>query len=624
MSGKLNQHTRLVIGVSLLLLILALAGCGGGPTPAPAQPTSPPPAPTATSAAPTATVAAPASPTVVAVQPTATKAAVVVPTTSTGFGNAVPSGGKLGAEGNFATSGNYLSDFGFRSDASGFSFENYGAGNYTNLTADEMRRFFGDRACASLAEGKCVLHPQIQEIMEAWNKSMAGGHCYGFSVAALRFYQKQLNPADFGGATIADLKIDGNEKLQREIAYAFAFQFLRAVRETMIGGTPNDVLDKLSELLKPGASAPESWTIGFFKAEGGGGHAVTPYAVEDLGNGIFAVIIYDNNFPKATRAILFDRNQNRWSYQASINPSVPAELYYGDAQTKSLFLFPTNPGTKLLTSYQQCPVCLPRDGERIAGVAAPDSVGLTPKFNIIFLERDPKAPLHLLVTDEQGRRSGYLPDGKLVSEIPGVQVERPFMSSDVWNEDEEPTYYIPVGMKFTITIDGSLLKAASAADVVMVGPGYDLGVENIKLNPGQKDTLTLSPDGSQLSYKTASSEAPDIILGLEQKDGDYAFLVKGVDLDGGGVVNVGLNLAKGQLSIGSRDSKKPGTYGLVMHRIDQKGEQTFSHDDDIVLAPGDTAYLDFGKWAGKGSTIPLEIDHGSKGKIDEIIELTSR
>ena len=248
-----------------------------------------------------------------------------------------------------------------------------------------------------------------------------------------------------------------------------------------------------------------------------------------------------------------------------------------------------------------------------------------PKFNIVYLERDAKTPIHLLITDDQNHRLGYLPDGKFVNEIPGADVENSFAGTDVWNEQEEPGYYVPVGIKFTVTVDGSLLKAPADSEVVMIGPGYDVGLQGLKLAPGQKDTLTFSPDGSQMSYKTTSSESPDIIVGFEDKAADYAFLVKGVDLAGGGVINIGLKLDKGQLSINTTGSQKPGAYGLTMDRITSTSDQTFTHDDDIVLAPGDTAYLDFGKWNGdKATPLALEIDHGSKGTIDETVQLTSK
>jgi len=507
--------------------------------------------------------------------------------------------------------GTVVADLGFRPDAHGLPFENYGAGNYTNLTPVEMRRIFGDAVCGALDGDTCTLTPPAQEWMTRQNTSMDGGHCYGFSVFALRMFTKQITPADFGVSSVADLKIEGNEKLQREIAYSFVYQYFDPVRASAWAGAPNAVLDKLTELLKSGANG-DSFTIGFFNAQGGGGHAVTPYAVEDRGNGTVAVQVWDNNFPKTARAILFDRNANAWSYVASINPNEPASEYKGDAQTQSLFLFPTNPGS----SKQACPFCQGSGTSRLAnGLAAP-----TDRFNQIFLDGDPSNHAHLLIKDEQGKRYGYLSDGKFVTEIPGVKHIIPF-TGDLWKDSEEPEYYVPVGMKFTLTIDGSLLKKSDTADVVMIGPGYDVGIEGIALAPGQKDTVTFAPDGTTLSYKTAGSESPDITVGIETKGADWAFTVKGFKMDGGGTINVALNNAKGQLSVNVAGTKGPGTYGLYADRIEGKGAQSFGHDN-ITLAPGDTAYLNFGQWQGGKSAMALDLDKGSDGTIDETVQLS--
>ena len=180
---------------------------------------------------------------------------------------------------------------------------------------------------------------------------MAGGHCYGFSVASLLFWKKQQAIADFGAATTPDLPVATSAAVQQDIAYSWAFQTLDSVNNAAIKGTPNDVLDQLIAALKP--DAPETYTIGIYKADGTGGHAVTPYAVEDKGGGLMDVLIYDNNYPKVTRAIAFDRNANTWSYDAATNPSEPSELYQGDTNTKSFELDPTNVGIPT----QPCPFC---------------------------------------------------------------------------------------------------------------------------------------------------------------------------------------------------------------------------------------------------------------------------
>jgi len=86
---------------------------------------------------------------------------------------------------------------------------------------------FGDQACQSLQDNTCILQPQLKELMDKWNKSMEGGHCYGFSEASLRFYMKQLNPSDFGASSVSSLPLDANDKLQREIAYSFIGQNCR-------------------------------------------------------------------------------------------------------------------------------------------------------------------------------------------------------------------------------------------------------------------------------------------------------------------------------------------------------------------------------------------------------------
>src|SRR5581483_4317774 len=238
------------------------------------------------------------------------------------------------AQAAYTPSGPLLADDGFRPEANSFGVANYGdklddGSTPTNLTPAEMQKLFGNGVCVDAKSGKCDLTPEAQQYMTKTNTDMAGGHCYGFSVAALLFWNGQVQPTAFGGPNTPGLAIPGNAVLQQEIAYTWAFQTLPQVRAAQITGTPNDIIAKLKQVLVP--KPTETYTIAIFKRDGTGGHAVTPYAIEDAGGGIDKILIYDNNYPKVTRAITVDTNANTWKYDAATNPSQPSVLYEGDA-----------------------------------------------------------------------------------------------------------------------------------------------------------------------------------------------------------------------------------------------------------------------------------------------------
>ena len=76
--------------------------------------------------------------------------------------------------------------------------------------------------------------------------------------------------------------------------------------------------------------------MGIYLPDGSGGHAITPYAVEDLGNGTARILVYDNNWPKDSRFIEVDTINNSWRYLASASPDEPNSLYSGNASTRNL------------------------------------------------------------------------------------------------------------------------------------------------------------------------------------------------------------------------------------------------------------------------------------------------
>jgi hypothetical protein len=294
---------------------------------------------------------------------------------------------------------------------------------------------------------------------------------------------------------------------------------------------------------------------------------------------------------------------------ASTNPHEPASEYAGNAETKTLTITATPP--RLET--QVCPFCdAPTTGYQggAKGLAVEEA-----GFNQIWLEGEG----NLIITDKDGKRTGFV-DGQFVSEIPGVQFDV-LRSDDLWKDSQEPTYYVPVGMEFNVTVDGSQLQEASVSSVTMIGPGYDLAVDNINLDPGQQDMIDFGPDGKTISYTSEFTESPDILLGLETPGADYAFFVKGADTEEGATVTLKLDDANGVLTIDTEKNTQAGTYALGVARIDENGEQVFGHDG-LVLEPADIIHVEYGKWQGDGTELPIGIDKGGDGSVDETEEVT--
>jgi uncharacterized membrane protein YgcG len=534
--------------------------------------------------------------------------------------------------------GEVTADLGFRSETDGFPFENYGDG-YTNLTPAEMRRAYGDQVCAYLNGDECILTPPAQQFMEDQNTGMSGGHCYGFSVASLLMHNGLLNPADFGASAITELQLEGNELLQREIAYTFNFQTYDSVWQGIVTGTPSEIVDRLAQAL---SDQSELYTLGIRLRNGDGGHAITPFAVEERGDGQAAILVYDNNWPGQTREVLVDRANETWSYLAATNPGEPEALYEGDATTPDNFvLMPTNPGL----GPQACAFCAggatfgdvfgsgkstkPATNDDVTNQAKSSD---TAQATMEPVEADGEQPIlysqvrligraDLLITDAQDNRLGYVA-GELVNEIPDAKINQS-MSDNLFSDDQEPVYQIPSSISATITIDGSRLEGQPArANLSIIGPSYNWGVEGIKLQPDQQDTLFVDPENAFLRYETLSSRSPNIVFGVALPGApDHAFKIQDIDLPGGGVVEAKLNGQKLDVKVIPNEAIS-STVAIGIVRIDeQKGQEVF-YNPEVTLIPGADLSMTYADWAGDGAEMDFGYDYDGDGEIDEDLPVT--
>ncbi len=353
----------------------------------------------------------------------------------------------------------------------GFDFENYGndAGQ-VNMTAANLVDLFGSQVCQTGSGSSCVLSPSAHHWLDQVNASMANGHCMGFSVSALRFFMGNLSSTTFGAAHTFSLAVQGNDRLQSLIAEDFAYQDLPAVAGNAIQGTPTQVLNDLVHALN---AHKEAYTLGIIKADGTGGHAITPIAVEDRGNGLAEIIAYDNNFPGILRAVDVDTNADTWHYVGGINPADTSEIYNGNAATKSMLLLPTNPGEKT----QPCPFCAPKN----TGPGAPTAIDKLHYVEVAITGKAAQHP-HLLFTDEHGRKTGFVKN-KLVTQIPGIQVIQNY-SVQNWHAGPEPTYHLPLGQPlYTVTVDGSGVTKPIHTQLQVNGAGLVFYVQDIPYGP---------------------------------------------------------------------------------------------------------------------------------------------
>lgn len=498
-----------------------------------------------------------------------------------------------------------VADTGFRPETDGFAFPNYGnENNPVNLTPDEMRRLFGDRVVARLDGDRIILTPPARKWMEKQSAGMDGGHCEGLAVLSTLLHAKQVSLNSFGGRSVSALRED-DRALQTEIAYWFVTQMTSPASQGIIRGSPVEILEKLIEVLRPGAT--DTYTIGVYAPPGiGGGHAVTPFAVENKGDGVFHVLVYDNNHPGKTRRLIIDKNRNRWELLLSINPGVAEKPWFGDASSQSLEIVPSAP--RMLV--QNCSFC---------EVEALQRQNFAGEGNVSEIYVDGNG-VRLLITDVEGRRYGWDSD-EFLTEIPNVAHRYVKSGGELWEDTPSPVYYIPSDEAFELRLDGSMLEEVTETAVTLIGDGFAIAVEDIYLESGEFDALEFTPDGTGVSYTSDAGESPDITLGFITDEADFEFTVAGLETDPGATINIDLDEDEESLTLSSEGNTQNAFYALSIVRYDDETEQEFYHDE-IEMEPRDTLILEYGDWEGEADELQIKVDWFGDGTIDEEIELT--
>jgi hypothetical protein len=453
--------------------------------------------------------------------------------------------------------GSVLADTGFRPTQNGFKFQNEG-GQYPKtppvLTSAGVAKMFGKEACLGGNEKSCKLTPAATEWMGVVNRAMNIGQCEGMAVGSLAFFKKINDPTQFaaGAASAHDLT---HANVGPLIGYYWAFQMVNPVRfqtiKSLFTQTPNGAEDTLVDMMKRGELA----TLAIRSTHGG--HAVTPYAVEDRGNGIHWIRIYDNNWPDKERYVIIDRNANTWKYElASLNPDVPREPWAGDAESRSIAVTPLS----YRLGKAECPFCI---GSK----------------KMVF----PHGTNSITLTNQDGKRVGRDGD-KIVNEIPDAEVIH--LASYLEGAPEgEPIYAVPHDGDYDIHLHGNDRKTTDAHPdgdhgVAIIGNGSAVAVETQKLKPGEKDTLSVHHEGG-VKYSSGNGGTIPPIRLAHDGDGTHGMSARITNMKAGAHEPVELkvdhkagevHVAGGGKSSESFDLKvKHAHAGADDHEVEQKG-----------------------------------------------------
>ena len=372
-------------------------------------------------------------------------------------------------------------DSGFTMAANAFSFENFADGYVeSRMNANLVVRMFGaEAACVDPAAAACALTPAARTWMNRVNASMDGGRCEGFVVLSELLYLKAIDAASFGGDSARKLSLDGNLALQQELAYWFATQNVPSVSgakaQKFLG---RDALRFMATFLKP--DAPEFYRIGIVrKTKNGisGGHAVTPirYSETDV-KGVYALHVYDNNFPDQDRVITIDANKNRWEYRASANPDEESALYYGDEGNRNPLYF--------------APV-----KSRVGTLPSPFGKGATESQTVFQGAVQVKAA-------SGASAAGIGPDGEPVETGDGKVIPS-FSALNTWDNSAPVTIVLPSG-EASFDVKGTDDTKLRATQIVHVGDGFTVTADNLAVTPGMTDTFKVAQNGQSSTYTNTS------------------------------------------------------------------------------------------------------------------------
>jgi len=401
--------------------------------------------------------------------------------------------------------------------------------------------------------------------------------------------------------------------------YVSYYQTLTFLKETYLFRTPtfkkkpSEILEMIGEAMD---SRKEHYTLEVWMKTDGKytrGHSIVPIAIEDMGDEIYRIHVYDNNYPGQVKYVMVNAKNETWRYHTANNPAETARDYVGNAASNTLGLKRLSDRSR---SRFECPFC-DEDEEEEGDDDEALNFGLPQNYfmNAAFAPKRTQTEAEtmnvsmsgeadLLITDPNGKRIGYDPVKKVsVNEIAGASEN--LIAGDT-EDDIPPEYFIPLNAAnikpYKISISGKSLDAEEDTSLQVVGAGFVVGFDGIMVDKGETLAMTVSQDGRELSFTaSADGETPSIYITTD--DGadrpSYEFEIGGIALAAGKTVAVKLDPDKGLIYFKDDDGDED-KYDVTVSRTNPNGTVNFFEEFDLDIGDNNIYVLNFGSWDGKG------------------------
>jgi hypothetical protein len=183
-----------------------------------------------------------------------------------------------------------------------------------------------------------------------------------------------------------------------------------------------------------------------------------------------------------------------------------------------------------------------------------------------------------------------------------------------WKGAPEPRFRLPEGKDYTITVDGSDLEKAAKPKINLVGNGLVIEVEDLVIEPGQQDVMTL-PGGYGITYLTNTKDetgaAPNFYAGLVEGDAAYNFAASAVGVKPGSTISFLVEQENKVVILDSTGSEGilggKGFFILQLTKADEQGRISQWQAGDVRLsgAKEEKVGFEYGESPQRGKPLPF-------------------